>query len=85
MATQESHSDIETLAAISAGDDVVIVQVLLRDGGSCDPLRVLRPGREWHCQFSGSINVLLINHAGQAVSVHRDTARFIQVRRGITR
>lgn len=81
MVTQEQHSHIETLAAVSVGDDIEIVRVLLHDGASSDPLRILRGGRQWRCRFSGAVSLLLVSPAGQVVSVQRDAARYIQVRR----
>jgi hypothetical protein len=79
VANRESLSNVASLATVLPGQDVEIVRVLLRDGASGDPQHRLRPGRQWHCRYSGSVNMLLVSDTGETISVSRDAARYIQV------
>jgi hypothetical protein len=79
MSEREPLSNVASLATVLPGQDVEIVRVLLRDGASSDPQHRLRPGRHWHCSYSGSATMLLVSDTGETISVSRDAARYIQV------
>jgi hypothetical protein len=69
----------ESLAAVTTGADIEVVAVQLPDVGADGP--VLRTGSRWRCRLSGSAIILLHDRAGKLVSVRRDDARFVVVRR----
>jgi hypothetical protein len=72
-------STIESLARILPGQDLEIVRVLLRASASDNAHHALRPGRRWHCRYSGLVSLLLVSPTGQTISVRRDVARYVQV------
>jgi hypothetical protein len=76
---REPWSNVASLATVQPGEDVEIVRVLLSDGASRDPYHHLRPGRRWHCSYSGSASILLTSAIGETISVSLDAARYIQV------
>jgi hypothetical protein len=65
MTNRDPLTDVASLASVLPGQDVEIVRVLLRDGASGDPQHRLRPGRRFHCRYSGSASLLLVNPAGR--------------------
>jgi hypothetical protein len=79
MSRSAPESAVTSLAAVVVGQDVEIVRVRLRDGTSSDPQHRLRPGRHWHCSYSGSATMLLVNDTGETIRVSRDAARYIEV------
>ncbi|HSJ25326.1 MAG TPA: hypothetical protein VK929_11680 [Longimicrobiales bacterium] len=71
----------ESLAGVPVGVEVEVVQALLPGGVSAGGDHALRKGSRWRCRLNGTAIMLLHNRGGRMVSLRRDEARYIQVRR----
>lgn len=79
MFPTQPPSEVENLAVIGPGEEFEIVRVLLDEGGLAN--RRFGPGHRWRCRYSGRDIMLLVSHTGQTISVRRDAARYIEIRR----
>jgi hypothetical protein len=72
---------VESLAGVPAGVELEVVQTLFPGSPALAGERALREGSRWRCRLNGQSVVLLHNRAGRLVSLRRDEARYIRVRR----
>ncbi|HEX6307107.1 MAG TPA: hypothetical protein VFZ69_02900 [Longimicrobiales bacterium] len=79
MLPTQSPRDVENLATIEPGEEFEIVRMLLDESANAN--RRFGPGHCWRCRYSGKDIILLVSHTGQTISVRRDVARYIEVRR----
>jgi len=71
----------ESLSGVPAGVDVEIIESLLPGGVAAAGDKVLRTGSRWRCRLNGNAIMLLHSRGGRLVSLRRDEARYIRVRR----
>ena len=70
-----------SLAAIQAGDTFEVLPSFTLSGASFGRTRRLCPGTKFFCRAAGDATLLLVNDDSRTVSVPRDIARYIPVRR----
>jgi hypothetical protein len=70
-----------SLAAIQAGDIFEVLPSFAVSGAGCSRHRTLHAGARFFCRAAGDATVLLVDDERRTISVPRDAARFIPVRR----
>jgi hypothetical protein len=70
-----------SLAAIQAGDTFEVLPSFALSGTAFGRGRSLAAGARFFCRAAGAATILLVNDDRRTISVPRDVARFIPVRR----